>query len=61
MIAMKKGMIIIAVLVISLIASYILCDTKQNDVDSIIIYILEMSRIDYFLLVLSTNSIGEVN
>ena len=61
MIAMKKGMIIIAVLVISLIASYILCDTKQNDVDSIIIYILEMLRIDYFLLVLSTNSIGEVN
>ena len=61
MIAMKKGMIIIAVLVISLIASYILCDTKQNDVDSIIIYILEMLRIDYFLLILSTNSIGEVN
>ena len=61
MIAMKNGMIIIAVLVISLIASYILCDTKQNDVDSIIIYILEMLRIDYFLLVLSTNSIGEVN
>ena len=33
MIAMKKKLIIIAVLVISLIASYILYDTKQNDVD----------------------------
>ena len=33
MMAMKKKMAIIAVLVISLIASYILCDTKQNDVD----------------------------
>lgn len=30
---MKKKLIIIAVLVISLIASYILCDTKQNDAD----------------------------
>lgn len=28
---MKKKLIIIAVLVISLVASYILCDTKQND------------------------------
>lgn len=33
MMAMKKKLIIIAVLVILLIASYILCDTKQNDVD----------------------------
>ena len=31
MMAMKKKLIIIAVLVILLIASYILCDTKQND------------------------------
>ena len=28
---MKKKLIIIAVLVISLVTSYILCDTKQND------------------------------
>ena len=28
---MKRKLIIIAVLVISLVASYILCDTKQND------------------------------
>lgn len=33
MMVMNKKLIIIAVLVISLIASYILCDTKQNDVD----------------------------
>ena len=33
MVAMKRKLIIIAVLVISLVASYILCDTKQNDVD----------------------------
>ena len=31
MMVMKKKLIIIAVLVISLVASYILCDTKQND------------------------------
>ena len=30
---MKSKLIIIAVLAISLVASYILCDTKQNDVD----------------------------
>lgn len=30
---MKKKLIIIAVLVISLVTSYILCDTKQNSVD----------------------------
>lgn len=30
---MKRKLIIIAVLVISLVASYILCDTKQNDVN----------------------------
>lgn len=30
---MKKKLIIIVVLVVSLVASYILCDTKQNDVD----------------------------
>ena len=30
---MKKKLVIIAVLVISLVASYILCDTKQNDAD----------------------------
>ncbi len=30
---MKKKLIIIAVLVISLVTSYILCDTKQNDAD----------------------------
>ena len=30
---MKKKLIIIAVLVISLVASYILCNTKQNDAD----------------------------
>ena len=37
MMVMKKKLIIIAVLVISLVASYILCDTKQNDsgIDSI--------------------------
>ena len=33
MIVMKKKLIIIAVLVISLVTSYILCDTKQNDAD----------------------------
>ena len=33
MVAMKRKLIIIAVLAISLVASYILCDTKQNDVD----------------------------
>ena len=33
MMVMKKKLTIIAVLVISLVASYILCDTKQNDVD----------------------------
>ena len=33
MVAMKRKLIIIAVLVISLVASYILCDTKQNDAD----------------------------
>lgn len=33
MMVMKKKLIIIAVLVISLVASYILCDTKQNDAD----------------------------
>ena len=33
MVAMKSKLIIIAVLAISLVASYILCDTKQNDVD----------------------------
>ena len=34
---MKKKLIIIAVLVISLVTSYILCDTKQNDanIDSV--------------------------
>ena len=31
MMVMKKKLIIIAVLVISLVTSYILCDTKQND------------------------------
>lgn len=30
---MKRKLIIIAILAISLVASYILCDTKQNDVD----------------------------
>ncbi len=37
MMVMKKKLIIIAVLVISLVASYILCDTKQNDanIDSV--------------------------
>ena len=37
MMAMKKKQIIIAVLVISLVVSYILCSTEQNDtgVDSI--------------------------
>lgn len=30
---MKKKLIIIAVLVISIVTSYILCDTKQNDAD----------------------------
>ena len=33
MVAMKRKLIIIAVLVISLGASYILCETKQNDAD----------------------------
>ena len=33
MVAMKRKLIIIAVLVISLVASYILCETKQNDAD----------------------------
>ena len=33
MVAMKRKLIIIAVLVISLVASYILCNTKQNDAD----------------------------
>lgn len=33
MMAMKKNIAIIAVLVISLVASYILCETKQNDAD----------------------------
>lgn len=33
MMVMKKKLIIIAVLVISLVTSYILCDTKQNDAD----------------------------
>lgn len=33
MVAMKRKLIIIAILAISLVASYILCDTKQNDVD----------------------------
>ena len=33
MVAMKRKLIIIAVLAISLVASYILSDTKQNDVD----------------------------
>lgn len=33
MMVMKKKLIIIAVLVISLVASYILCETKQNDAD----------------------------
>ena len=31
---MKKKLIIIAVLVISLVTSYILCDTKQNDANN---------------------------
>ena len=37
MMVMKKKLIIIAVLVISLVASYILCDIKQNDanIDSV--------------------------
>ena len=35
--AMKRKLMIIAVLVISLVASYILCDTKPNnaDIDSV--------------------------
>ena len=33
MVAMKRKLIIIAVLGISLVASYILCETKQNDAD----------------------------
>ena len=33
MVAMKRKLIIIAVLVISLVASYILCNTKQYDAD----------------------------
>ena len=33
MMVMKKKLVIIAVLVISLVASYILCETKQNDAD----------------------------
>ena len=33
MMAMKKNIAIIAVLVISFVTSYILCDTKQNDAD----------------------------
>ena len=33
MMVMKKKLIIIAVLVISLVASYIFCDKKQNDAD----------------------------
>ena len=33
MVAMKRKLIIIAVLVISLVASYISCETKHNDAD----------------------------
>ena len=37
MVAMKRKLIIIAVLVISLVVSYILCETKQNDADILIL------------------------